>query len=89
MLMLLFNTFVKSKLEYFAFVWQSGYNTHNKSIERIRRKFSAFKADVLLLPIGVSQNYLLEIILLVCLATDFLTPIVAKLAVQTFVFTVN
>lgn len=69
-LMLLFNTFVKSKLEYCAFIWQSGYNKYIDSIERIQRKFLKFlvyKADGLYPPVGVNQNDLLSRFTLVSL----------------------
>lgn len=52
-LMLLFNTFVNTSLEYYALIWQPG---SKQRIQRKLLKFLAFKA----VPIGVPQNYLLK-----------------------------
>ena len=61
--MLLFNAFVKSKLEYAAIIWQPGYNVHTESLENIQRrflKFLSFKIDGQYPYVGIPQQNLLN-----------------------------
>ena len=62
-IMLLFNAFVKSKLEYAAIIWQPGYNVHTESLENIQRrflKFLSFKIDGQYPHVGIPQQNLLN-----------------------------
>lgn len=62
-LMLLFNAFVKSKLEYAALIWQPGYNTYTECLENVQRrflKFLSFKLDGQYPAIGTPQVQLLN-----------------------------
>lgn len=60
---MLFNTFVRSKLEYACVAWSPGYEAHVRNIENIQRrlmKFLSFKTDGFYPAIGASQDQLLE-----------------------------
>lgn len=60
---MLFNTFVRSKLEYACVIWSPGYEVHVRNIENIQRrlmKFLSFKTDGFYPAIGTPQDQLLE-----------------------------
>lgn len=60
---MLYNSFVRSKLEYAAIVWYPQYDVHIGSLEGVQRrllKLLCFKSDKVYPPIGIPQNELLE-----------------------------
>lgn len=63
LLTLLFNSFVKSKLEYASLIWHPGYVTYSNMLESIQRrflKFLSYKVDGVYPPIGYPHDTLLD-----------------------------
>ena len=61
--MFLFNSYVRSKLEYASVVWAPGYNIHIDNLERIQRTFLkdlSLKCDGVYPPQGFSHEHLLN-----------------------------
>lgn len=59
----LYNSYVRSRLEYASVVWAPEYNVHIESIERVQRKFLkyvSFKSDGIYPVQGVPQSQLLD-----------------------------
>lgn len=62
-MILLYNPFVKAKLEYYSVIKAPVYTKYIEALERVQRrllKFLAFKEDKAYPPIGYSQELLLQ-----------------------------